>query len=188
MLEEMCLSRLPLSGQFWGPDHPGLKPSAILLDHFMVKSIDRDPPPPPITFHLSLITNLEPAPQPVHNAPAMPELTTYLIPATQLFFFIVLAIVWLIGFIRKRNFGFLLLAFVTLAEGALSVARQGFINYLVFHSGSNVTNTQQTLQLLTTTTLIVYVFLWILAIVAAILIVLQRPKPPVAPGEPPVVG
>ncbi len=116
----------------------------------------------------------------------MPELTTYLIPATQLFFFIVLAIVWLIGFIRKRNFGFLLLAFVTLAEGALSVARQGFINYLVFHSGSNVTNTQQTLQLFTTTTLIVYVFLWILAIVAAILIVLQRPKPPIAPGGPPV--
>jgi hypothetical protein len=118
----------------------------------------------------------------------MPELTTYLIPATQLFFFIVLAIVWLVGFIRKRNFGFLLLAFVTLAEGALSVARQGFINYLVFHSGSNVTNTQQTLQLFTTTTLIVYVFLWILAIVAAILIVLHRPKPPVAPGGPPVVG
>jgi hypothetical protein len=118
----------------------------------------------------------------------MPELTTYLIPATQLFFFIVLAIVWLIGFIRKRNFGFLLLAFVTLAEGALSVARQGFINYLIFHSGSNVTNTQQTLQLFTTTTLVVYVFLWILAIVAAILIVLQRPKPPVASGGPPVVG
>jgi hypothetical protein len=27
-----------------GLDHPGLKPWAILLDHFMVKRIDRDPP------------------------------------------------------------------------------------------------------------------------------------------------
>ena len=49
-------------------------------------------------------------------------------------------------------------------------------------------NTQHTLQLLTTTTLIVYVLLWILAIIAAILIVLHRPTPSVAPGGPPVVG
>ena len=115
----------------------------------------------------------------------MAELTTYLIPATQLFFFIVLAIVWLVGFIRKRSFGFLLLAFVTLAEGAISVARQGFISYLIFHSGSSAVDNQKTLQVLTTVTLIVYVFLWILSIIAAILIVLHRPKPPIAPGGPP---
>jgi hypothetical protein len=37
---------------------------------------------------------------------------------------------------RQRNIGFLLLAFVTLAQAALHVTRQALINVVIFHSGS----------------------------------------------------
>jgi hypothetical protein len=63
----------------------------------------------------------------------MDELKTFLGPGTELFFF---AIVWLVGFIRQRNIGFLLPAFVTLAQAALHVTRQALINVVIFHSSS----------------------------------------------------
>jgi hypothetical protein len=115
----------------------------------------------------------------------MAALPTYLVPVTQLLFFIVLAIVWLVGFIRQRNFGFLLLALATFAEGALSVARQAILNvYLVQSTDVSALQRAQTIGLITMGTLGVNIFLWIIAILGALLIVLQRPK--VAPAHPPV--
>jgi len=115
----------------------------------------------------------------------MAALPTYLVPVTQLLFFIVLAIVWLVGFIRRRNFGFLLLALATFAEGALSVARQTIVNAYLFQS-TNLSATQraQTIELIAMGVLGVYIVLWIIAILGALLIVFQRPK--VAPAHPPV--
>ena len=37
----------------------------------------------------------------------MAELQTYIFPAIQAFFLLIIAIAWLVGFIRQRNFGFL---------------------------------------------------------------------------------
>ena len=47
----------------------------------------------------------------------MAELQTYIFRAIQAFFLLIIAIAWLVGFIRQRNLGFLLLAIVFLAEG-----------------------------------------------------------------------
>ena len=63
----------------------------------------------------------------------MAELTTYLFPAVQGLFCLIVAVVWLIGFIRQRNIGFLLLTLATLAEGVTSLVRQALINYVFFH-------------------------------------------------------
>jgi hypothetical protein len=67
----------------------------------------------------------------------MVELTTYLFPAVQALFCLVIAVVWLAGFIRQRNFGFLLLTLATLAEGITSLIRQMLINYVFLSSTSS---------------------------------------------------
>jgi hypothetical protein len=56
----------------------------------------------------------------------MVELSTYLFPAIQAFFCIIIGVVWLIGFFRQRNFGFLL-GFVVLAEAVTALVRQALI-------------------------------------------------------------
>jgi hypothetical protein len=66
----------PLSGRFSVPNHPGLKPWAILLDHFMVKKLDRDPPPPTITNHQSPITNHQ-SPITNHQSPFTNHLSPF---------------------------------------------------------------------------------------------------------------
>ena len=63
----------------------------------------------------------------------MGELTTYLFPAIQALFGILIGIVWLIGFFRRRNLGFLLLGFVALAEAVTTIVRQAAINYVIYH-------------------------------------------------------
>ena len=118
----------------------------------------------------------------------MDELKTYLTPAAQLFFFVILAIVWLTGFIRQRNIGFLLLAFVVLVEGALNLLRQTIVNYVIFHqSALSATERTNTIWLISMVFLMIYIFFWVLAIIGALLIVFQRPKPrPAQEGLPPV--
>src|ERR1700730_5959959 len=63
----------------------------------------------------------------------MVELTTYLYPAVQGLFCLVSAAVWLVGFLRQRNFGFLLLTLATLAEGVTSLVRPALFNYVIYH-------------------------------------------------------
>jgi len=105
----------------------------------------------------------------------MGELTTYLFPATQALFCIVIAIVWLIGFFRHRNFGFILLGFVVLAEAATALVRQGLINYTIFHQTHlSATEKSAFLGTITTVFLGIYVVFWIAAGLGAVLIVFHR--------------
>ena len=137
--------------------------------------------PSPITNHLSLLTshfsrisNLEPCRQTVHTA-AMVELSSYLFPATQGFFCIIIGIVWLIGFFRHRNVGFLLLGFVVLAEAVTALVRQGLINYVIYHQ-PNLSASERTTFFGTISTVLlgIYVFYWIVGGLGAVLIVFQR--------------
>ena len=118
----------------------------------------------------------------------MAELTTYLFPATQALFCIIISIVWLIGFFRHRNFGFLLLGFVVLAEAATALVRQGLINYTIFHQ-TNLSVTERTAFIGTITTVFlgIYVVFWIAAGLGAVLIVFHRSQPEgQALGRPPI--
>jgi hypothetical protein len=63
----------------------------------------------------------------------MAELQTYIFPAIQGFFFLIIAIGWLVGFIRQRDFGFLLLTIVFLAEAVATGIRQAILNYVIYH-------------------------------------------------------
>ena len=63
----------------------------------------------------------------------MAELQTYVFPAIQAFFLLIIAIAWLVGFIRQRNFGFLLLTIVFLATGVTTGIRQAIINHVIYH-------------------------------------------------------
>ena len=63
----------------------------------------------------------------------MAELQTYIFPAIQGFFLLIIAIAWVVGFIRQRNFGFLLLTIVFLAERVATGIRQAIINYVIYH-------------------------------------------------------
>jgi hypothetical protein len=112
-----------------------------------------------------------------HSA-RMEELKTFLVPAAQLFFFFIIGIVWLIGFIRQRNAGFLLLALATPAASAVNVIRQAIINSVIFHS-NNVALAQRTatIEMITVGSLVFFVLLWLVIIVGALLVVFHRPKP-----------
>jgi hypothetical protein len=63
----------------------------------------------------------------------MAELQTYVFPAIQAFFLLIMAIAWLVGFIRQRNLGFLPLTIVFLAEGVATGTRQAIINHVFYH-------------------------------------------------------
>jgi hypothetical protein len=120
----------------------------------------------------------------------MPELTTYLFPAVQGLFCLVIAVVWLAGFIRQRNFGFLLLTLATLAEGITSLIRQMLINYVIFHQPNlSVAERSSTAGMIGMTILGIYIVFWIALALGAILVVFHRSKQqsPVA-AIPPVSG
>ena len=107
----------------------------------------------------------------------MGELQTFLVPGTALFFLVILAIVWLLGFLRQRNVGFLILAFVMLLEGVLNLARQFVFNFFLFHSTSiSAIQKSQSVALTSMVALGVNVVLWILAILGALLVVFHRSK------------
>jgi hypothetical protein len=105
----------------------------------------------------------------------MGELTTYLFPAIQALFCFLIGIVWLVGFFRHRNFGFLPLGFVALAEGVTSLIRQGVINYIIYHqpyaSASARTTAIGTISMVI---LGIYIFYWLAAGLGAVLIVFHR--------------
>jgi hypothetical protein len=120
----------------------------------------------------------------------MVELTTYLYPAIQGLFCLVIAVVWLVGFLRQRNFGFLLLTLATLAEGVTSLVRQALINYVIYHEPHlSVTERSTTIGVIGMIILGVYVVFWLATTLGALLVVLHRSKSqtPVE-GIPPVSG
>ena len=105
----------------------------------------------------------------------MAELTTYLFPATQGFFCLVIGIVWLIGFFRQRNFGFILLGFVTLAEGVTALVRQALFNYVLYHQPTLPVSERTTFfGTISTVFLGIYIFYWLAAALGAVLIVFRR--------------
>ena len=118
----------------------------------------------------------------------MVELTTYLFPATQGFFCIIIGIVWLIGFFRHRNFGFILLGFVVLAEAVTALVRQALINYVIYHQPHlSVTERTTFFGTISTVFLGIYVFYWLVATLGAILIVFHRTNAQVQePQRPPI--
>jgi hypothetical protein len=120
-----------------------------------------------------------------HSA-RMEELKTFLIPAAQLFFFFIIAIVWVIGFIRQRNAGFLFLALATLAVSAVNVIRQAIVNSILFHS-NNVPLAQRivTLDTINVGSLVFFVLFWLGLIVGALLVVFHRSKPRTSEAAPP---
>ncbi|HEY4815279.1 MAG TPA: hypothetical protein VIH58_11405 [Chthoniobacterales bacterium] len=120
----------------------------------------------------------------------MPELTTYIFPAVQGLFCLIVAVVWLIGFIRQRNVGFLLLTLATLAEGVTGLVRQALVNYVIFHQAHlSVAERTATIGTITYTILGFYIVFWLVAALGATLIVFQRSKHQIAPGPiPPVSG
>jgi hypothetical protein len=105
----------------------------------------------------------------------MVELSSYLFPATQGFFCIIVAIVWLLGFFRHRNFGFILLGFVVLAEAVTALARQALINYVIYHQ-PNLSVSERTTFFGTISTVFlgIYVFYWIVGGLGAVLIVFRH--------------
>jgi hypothetical protein len=105
----------------------------------------------------------------------MVELSSYLFPATQGFFCIIICIVWLIGFFRHRNFGFILLGFVVLAEAVTALVRQGLINYVIYHQ-PNLSASERTTFFGTISMVFlgIYVFYWIVGGLGAVLIVFHR--------------
>jgi|GEM_PF-3556792 hypothetical protein len=120
----------------------------------------------------------------------MNELTTYLFPALQGLFCVILAGVWLIGFIRQRNVGFLLLTLATLAEGVTSMVRQALINYVIFHDNHlSATERSTAIGTITFTILGFFVVFWLITALGAILVVFHRSKYQTGPGSiPPVSG
>jgi hypothetical protein len=107
----------------------------------------------------------------------MVELTTYLFPAVQALFCLVIAVVWLAGFIRQRNFGFLLLTLATLAEGITSLIRQMLINYVFYHQPHlSVTERSTTAGMIGMTILGIYIGFWIAIALGASLVVFHPSK------------
>jgi hypothetical protein len=143
---------------------------------------------PPLTSHLSLNSNLEPRPQTVHNH-AMVELQAYLFPAIQAFFCIIIGILWLIGFFRRRNFGFILLGFVVLAEAVTALVRQALINYVIYHQPHlSVTERTTFFGTITMVFLGIYIFYWIAGALGAALIVFHRTESRTQGIQPPPVS
>ena len=92
----------------------------------------------------------------------MVELTTYLYPAVQGLFCLVIAAVWLVGFLRQRNFGFLLLTLATLAEGVTSLVRQALFNYVIYHQPHlSVAERSTTAGMIGMTVLGIYMVFWL---------------------------
>jgi hypothetical protein len=107
----------------------------------------------------------------------MVELTTYLFPAVHALFCLVIAVVWLAGFIRQRNFGFLLLTLATLAEGITSLIRQMLINYVFYHQAHlSVGERSSTAGMISMTILGIDIVFWIALALGASLVVFHRPK------------
>jgi hypothetical protein len=105
----------------------------------------------------------------------MVELSSYLFPATQGFFCIVIGIVWLIGFFRHRNFGFILLGFVMVAEAVTAPVRQALINYVIYHQPTlSVSERTTFFSAIGMVLLGIYVFYWIASGLGAVLIVFHR--------------
>ena len=120
----------------------------------------------------------------------MVELTTYLYPAIQGVFCLVIAVVWLVGFLRQRNFGFLLLTLTTLAEGVTSLVRQALINYVIYHEPHlSATERSTTIGMIGMTILGIFVIFWLATALGALLVVLHRSKYQIpVEGIPPVSG
>jgi hypothetical protein len=105
----------------------------------------------------------------------MVELSSYLFPATQGLFCIIIGIVWLIGFFRQRNVGFILLGFVVLAEAVTALVRQGLINYVIYHQPHlSVTERTTFFGTISMVFLGIYIFFWIVSGLGAVLIVFHR--------------
>jgi hypothetical protein len=120
----------------------------------------------------------------------MAELTTYLFPAVQGLFCLIVAAVWLIGFIRQRNAGFLLLTLATLAEGVTSLVRQALINYIFYHE-PHLSNAERSTALgaIGFTILGFYIVFWLVTALGAIFVIFHRSKHQTDPGPiPPVSG
>jgi hypothetical protein len=120
----------------------------------------------------------------------MVELTTYLFPTVQALFCLIIAGVWLAGFIRQRNFGFLLLTLATLAEGLTSLIRQALTNYVIYHEPHlSVVERSSTIGMIAMTVLGIYIVFWLAITLGAILVVFHRSKyqSPVA-AIPPISG
>jgi hypothetical protein len=120
----------------------------------------------------------------------MTELTTYLFPAVQGIFCLIVAAVWLIGFIRQRNAGFLLLTLATLAEGITSLVRQALINYVFYHEPHlSVTEKSTAAGAIAFTILGFFILFWLITALGAILVIFHRSKYQTSPGPiPPVSG
>jgi heme/copper-type cytochrome/quinol oxidase subunit 2 len=120
----------------------------------------------------------------------MAELTTYLFPAVQALFCLIIAGAWLAGFIRQRNFGFLLLTLATLAEGLTSLIRQALTNYVIYHETHlSVAQRSSTIWMIAMTVLGIYIVFWLAITLGAILVVFHRSKyQTTAPAPPPVSG
>jgi len=120
----------------------------------------------------------------------MAELQTYIFPAIQAFFLLIVAIAWLAGFIRQRNFGFLLLTIVFLAEGVATGIRQAIINYVIYHEpGLPVSERASYVGLIGWFFVGIFIVLWLLTALGAFLIAFHHPKPrlgQVVPPPPPV--
>jgi hypothetical protein len=120
----------------------------------------------------------------------MTELTSYLFPGVQGLFCLILTAIWLIGFIRERNVGFLLLTLATLAEGVTSLVRQALINYVFYHEPHlSVAQRSTTAAAIAFTVLGFYILFWLVTALGAILVVFHRSKYQTDPGPiPPVSG
>lgn len=120
----------------------------------------------------------------------MAEFTTYLFPIVQGLFCLIIAVVWLIGLIRQRNIGFLLLTLATLAEGITSLVRQALVNYVFFHeSHLSAAERSTAVTTITYTVLGFYILFWLITTLGAALVVFHRPKSQIAPRPiPPVSG
>ena len=119
----------------------------------------------------------------------MAELTTYLFPAVQALFYLIIGIVWLVGFIRQRNAGFLLLMLASLAEALTTLARQAIINYVLFHEPHlSAVEKSSALSMITMTILSIYIVYWLATILGGVLIVFNRSKPKTTAASPPPVS
>jgi hypothetical protein len=119
----------------------------------------------------------------------MAELTTYLFPAVQALFYLIIGIVWLVGFLRQRNAGFLLLMLASLAEALTALARQGIINYVIYHeSHLSAVEKSSTLGMIAMTVLSIYIVYWLATILGGLLIVFRSKYQTTAVTTPPVSG
>lgn len=119
----------------------------------------------------------------------MSELPTYIFPAIQGLFGIVIAIIWAVGFFRHRNFGFLLLALAAVGESVAGLVRQAVVNYIYYHQPQlPITERSSMVGVVASVFLAIWISFWLLVILGAILIVFRRSKAEAAIERPPVSG